>query len=88
MRIRKLCSLLEELLLSCEGEASGALSWQHLRSLADLRVRCSGLGLEKLVLEELLLLLLRVEEEGLLPSGATIGRVKAPGTLSIVLIHS
>ena len=80
-------SLLEERLLSLEGEAR-ALSWEHLGCLANLRV-LSDLLLKKLILEELLLrsslLLLGVEEEGLLAGAGAVGWVEA--TLSVVLVH-
>ena len=88
--------LLEEWLLALEREARvGALRWQHLRCLADLRRLRIGRGsrhllLQELILEELLRLLLcrssRVEEESLLARCARIRRVK-PATLSVVLIH-
>ena len=84
-------SLLEERLLALKGKSwIGALRWQHLRRLADLRGRvCSDLLLQELILEELLLLLGRgrVEEEGLLAGGPWVGGVEATA-LSIVWIHS
>ena len=83
--------LLEERLLALKGKSwIGALRWQHLRRLADLRGRvCSDLLLQELILEELLLLLGRgrVEEEGLLAGGPWVGGVEATA-LSIVWIHS
>ena len=87
--------LLEEWLLALEREARvGALRWQHLRRLADLRRLRIGRGsryllLQELILEELLRLLCRssrVEEESLLARCTRIRRVK-PATLSVVLIH-